>query len=133
MTDGAGKSVRFDRWLWAARLFKTRALAAQAIAGGKAIVNTRRAKPAHPLRIGDAVRVRKGPFVHELVVRGLADRRGPTREAAALYEESPASRQARETLALQLAALPQATHDGRGRPTKKARRELERLRRQEPA
>lgn len=132
MTDAAGGSVRFDRWLWAARLFKTRALAAQAIAGGKAVVNGRRAKPAHPLRVGDAVRVRKGPYVHELVVRGLAERRGPAREAAALYDESPASRAARETLALQLAAQPQAAHDGKGRPTKKARREMERLKRQEP-
>ena len=123
MSDG----TRLDRWLWAARFFKTRALAAAAADGGKVQVNGNRAKPAKPLRVGDRVRVRKPPYEFQLVVRELSERRGPPAEAARLYDEEPESRQARELLALRLKLEPTITYEGKGRPTKKARREIERL------
>ena len=122
----AESSVRLDKWLWAARIFKTRALAAAAIAGGKVQVNGARAKRAKPLQVGDRVRVRHGPYEYQLTVRALSDRRGPAPEAALLYEEDPAGKRARETLAGQLKLLPAAAYRGKGRPTKKQRREIER-------
>lgn len=120
-------SIRLDKWLWAARFYKTRSLAAGAIAGGKVQVNGERPKRAKLIQVGDRVRVRQGPFEYQLVVRGLSARRGPAREAAALYEESAEGRRAREALAEQLQLLPTPAYRGKGRPTKKARREIERL------
>jgi ribosome-associated heat shock protein Hsp15 len=120
--------VRLDRWLWAARLFKTRAQASDAIVGGKVHVNGTRAKPAKLVQIGDAVRIRKGPFEFLLTVRGLSERRGPPREAAVLYEEDPNGRRAREQHAEQLRLAPSPSYGGRGRPTKKDRRDIERQR-----
>ena len=119
--------TRVDKWLWAARFYKTRALAAEAIAGGKVQVNGERVKRAKPLQVGDEVRIRQGPYEHRLVVRALSDRRGPAPQAAALYEEKPESRAAREALAVQLKALHVAFLPERGRPTKKNRREINRL------
>src|SRR5262245_38473882 len=97
-----GDRVRLDKWLWAARFFKTRSLAAEAIAGGKVQVNGDRAKRARPLQVGDEIWVRLGPFEHHVVVRALSARRGPASAAAELYEERPDSIAAREALALQL-------------------------------
>ena len=119
--------MRLDRWLWAARFFKTRALAAAAIAGGKAQVNGVRAKPGKQLRVGDALRVRVGPQEWLVTVRALSERRGPPAAAQALYEESPDGRAARERLAEQLKMAPAPAYRGKGRPTKKERRDLERL------
>ena len=119
--------VRLDRWLWAARFFKTRALAAAAVAGGKVQVNGTRAKPAKQLQVGDALRVRVGPYEWLVTVRDLSERRGPPKTALALYEESPDGRAARERLALQHKIAPAPTYQGKGRPTKKERREIERL------
>jgi ribosome-associated heat shock protein Hsp15 len=119
--------TRVDKWLWAARFYKTRSLAAAAIAGGKVQVNGERVKRAKPLHLGDEVRIRQGPYEHQVVVRELSDRRGPATEAAALYEEKPSSRAAREALALQLRSLHSAFAPERGRPTKKDRREINRL------
>src|ERR1700756_4719122 len=99
MADG---STRLDSWLWAARFFKTRSTASSAVDGGKVDVNGARAKRAKPLRIGDQVRLRKGPFEYRLTVRGLAEKPGPKAAAAALYEEDPASKVLRERLAEQL-------------------------------
>jgi ribosome-associated heat shock protein Hsp15 len=124
MTDN---SVRLDRWLWAARFFKTRALAAAAVAGGKVHVNGTRAKPAKQLQVGDAVRVRVGPYEWLVTVRGLSERRGPPKTVAALYEEDPEGRTARERLAEQHKMAPAPAYRGKGRPTKKDRREIERL------
>ena len=118
--------IRLDRWLWAARLFKTRALAARAIAAGRVQVNGARAKAAKAVQVGDRVRVRKGPYEFQLVVRGLSARRGPGSEAAALYEETAESRAARDALAAQLKVIPTPVYRGKGRPTKKDRRALER-------
>src|SRR5881628_2915534 len=88
--------VRLDKWLWAARFFKTRALASEAIAGGKVQVNGDRAKRARPLQVGDEVRVRQGPYEFLVVVRALSGRRGSAAVAAGLYDERPESRAARE-------------------------------------
>ena len=119
--------TRIDKWLWAARFYKTRALAAEAIAGGKVQVNGERVKRAKPLQVGDEVRIRQGPYEHQVVVRDLSDRRGPAVQAAALYEEKPESRAAREALALRLNSLHSAFLPERGRPTKKDRREINKL------
>lgn len=119
--------VRLDRWLWAARLFKTRALAAAAAAGGKVQVNGARAKAAKVVKAGDRVRVRKPPYEYQLTVRGVSERRGPAEQAAKLYQEDAESRTARELLALRLRLEPTISYDGKGRPTKKDRREIERL------
>ena len=120
--------VRLDKWLWAARFYKTRGLASDAIAGGKVQVNGDRAKRARPVQPGDEIRIRQGPYEHHVVVRALSGRRGPAPAAAELYEETPASRAAREAMALQLKSIHAAFVPDRGRPTKKDRRELGRLR-----
>jgi ribosome-associated heat shock protein Hsp15 len=125
MTDSP---IRLDKWLWAARFFKTRAVAAQAIAGGKVEVNDVRAKPAKLLHLGDRLRVRRGPYLYLLTVRVLSERRGPPAEAATLYEEDREGKAARERLSQQLRIAPPPAYEGKGRPTKRDRRELERLR-----
>jgi ribosome-associated heat shock protein Hsp15 len=121
-------SVRLDKWLWAARFFKTRSLATEAVAGGKVDVNGERAKPAKPVKPGDEVRLRVGPYEHILMVRELGERRGPASVAATLYEETAASRAERERLAAQLRLAPSGfVYEEKGRPTKKDRRELTRF------
>ncbi len=123
--------VRLDKWLWAARFYKTRALASEAIGGGKVQVNGDRAKRARPLQVGDEIRVRLGPYEHLVVVKALSGRRGPASAAAELYEERPESRAAREAMALQLKTLHAAFVPEKGRPTKRDRREIERLKRRD--
>jgi ribosome-associated heat shock protein Hsp15 len=123
----ASHTVRVDRWLWAARFFKTRAFAAAAVAGGKVQVNGTRAKPAKQVKVGDALRVRVGPYEWLLTVRALSERRGSPRAAQLLYDESPEGRAARERLAEAHKIAPAPTYEGKGRPTKKERREIERL------
>lgn len=120
-------SVRLDRWLWAARFFKTRALAAAAAAGGRVQVNGARAKPAKLVHAGDGVRVRVPPYDWLVTVRAVSERRGPPNIARGLYEETADGRAARERLAAQLKMAPAPAYSGRGRPTKKERREIERL------
>ena len=124
MTDD---SIRLDVWLWAARFFKTRADASEAIAGGKVLVGEARAKRAKPLRVGDRLRIRKGPYDFHITVRGLSARRLSAVAAAALFEEDAAGKQAREHLAEQLRIAPSLSYEGKGRPTKRDRRELDRL------
>jgi ribosome-associated heat shock protein Hsp15 len=127
VTDGA-EPVRLDKWVWAARFFKTRALAAEAVAGGRVEVGGHRVKPARDVRVGDVVRVRLGPYVHVVTVRALSGRRGPAAEAAKLYEEDAASRAEREKLREQHRLAAHAFAFGEGKPTKKERRALEELR-----
>ena len=120
--------VRLDKWLWAARFYKTRSLATDAVGGGKVEVNGERAKPAKAVKPGDEIRLRLGPYEHVLVVRQLAERRGPASAAQALYEETQASRDERARLAAQLKmAPPTFVYEEKGRPTKKDRRDLSRL------
>lgn len=117
-----------DKWLWAARFFKTRSLASEAVDGGKVHVNGERAKPAKAIRPGDEIRLRLGPYEHVLAVRGTAERRGSAPEAQRLYAETEASRAAREKLHWQLTRAAPAMEPAKGRPTKKDRRTLERFR-----
>ena len=119
--------VRLDKWLWAARFFKTRGLAADAIDGGKVDVNGARAKRAKMVQAGDEVRVRQTPFEHVVHVRGLSERRGPASVAATLYEETAESKARRQTLATQIRSMPSDDWES-GRPTKRDRREIDRLR-----
>jgi ribosome-associated heat shock protein Hsp15 len=112
---------------WAARFFKTRALAAAAIEGGKVDVNGDKPKRGKPLKVGDTIRVRVSPYEHHVVVRGLSDRRGPASVAQLLFEETPESRAARELLAERLRSAPPPFFYEKGRPTKRDRRELRRL------
>jgi ribosome-associated heat shock protein Hsp15 len=122
----AGK-VRIDKWLWAARFFKTRSLAVEAIEGGKVELNGDRTKPAKLVQPLDEVRIRLGPYEHVVVVRAVSERRGPATVAATLYEETAPSRAAREKLAEQLRMAPPAfVFEEKGRPTKRDRRDLER-------
>jgi ribosome-associated heat shock protein Hsp15 len=121
--------IRLDKWLWAARFFKTRSLAADAVGGGKVLVAGERAKPAKLLQAGDEVRLRLGPYEHVVIVRGISERRGPATVAATLYEETEDSRAARAKLAEQLRMAPAGfVFEDKGRPTKRDRREIERLR-----
>jgi ribosome-associated heat shock protein Hsp15 len=120
--------VRLDKWLWAARFYKTRALAAEAIDGGKVDVNGARVKRARMVQAGDEVRIRQTPFEHAVIVRGVSERRGPARVAATLYEETAESKTKREALATQIRSMPADDWDT-GRPTKRDRREIERFRR----
>lgn len=125
---GAGR-VRIDKWLWAARFFKTRSLAADAVNGGKVLVAGERVKPARLLQVGDEVRLRLGPYEHVVIVRAVSDRRGPAPVAATLYDETAASRAARDRLAEQLRMAPATfVYEEKGRPTKRDRRDIERLR-----
>jgi ribosome-associated heat shock protein Hsp15 len=120
--------VRLDKWLRAARFFKTRSCATEAGAGGKREVNGERAKPAKAVKAGDEIRLRLGPYEHVLIVRQLGERRGPASVAQTLFEETQASREARERLAAQLKmAPPTFVYEEKGRPTKKDRRDLSRL------
>ncbi len=122
--------TRLDKWLWAARFFKTRGLATDAVTGGKVQVNGGRAKPARPIRIGDEIVIRRGPSTVIVTVRALSDRRGPAAEAVLLYEETEASRSAREDARKARAeALPAPRIDYGGRPTKRDRRASIRSRR----
>ncbi len=120
-------SVRLDRWLWAARFFKTRALASTAVSGGKVQRNGSRAKPAKPVQVGDELRVRVGPYDWILTVRAVTERRGSSKDAQLLYDEAPEGKTARERLAQAHKIAPAPAYQGKGRPTKKERRELQRL------
>src|SRR5688500_143986 len=99
--------MRLDKWLWAARFFKTRTLAVEAIEGGRVSVNGDRDKPAKELRIGDTLAIRRPPFEHVVRVRELSDTRGSATVAAALFEETEESRARRTVLAAEMKSLPQ--------------------------
>ena len=121
--------VRIDKWLWAARFFKTRSLAAEAVTAGKVEVNEERVKPAKLVQVGDSVSVRLGPYLHIVHVRAISERRGPATVAATLYEETAESSAARAKLAEQLRMAPAAfVYEEKGRPTKRDRREIDRFR-----
>lgn len=118
--------ARIDKWLWAARFFKTRALAVAAVETGKVQVNGVRVKPAKSLTAGDTLTLRLGPYQHVIEVLAISNRRGPPVEAQKLYQETEESRARRAALALELKAQPQPS-DLKGRPTKKDRRDIEKV------
>jgi len=116
--------LRIDKWLWAARFYKTRSLAADAVEGGKVQVNGERVKPAKALKPGDLLSIRNGPYAWEITVFALSERRGSAAEAAKLYSESDESRKAREDKIALMKVERQSNPFPGGRPTKKARRQI---------
>jgi len=127
LTDETEDRVRIDKWLWAARFFRTRSIAAAAVEGGKVQLNGERTKPSKLLKVGDSLNVRIGPYNWEISVATLSERRGRAAEAQKLYQETPESRRVREERAATLKAEHQSNPFLKGRPTKKARRDLIRL------
>ncbi len=116
------RDVRIDKWLWAARFYKTRALAIQAVELGKVTINGERTKPAKSLHVGDTLAIRRGPYRTVVVVRELSLRRGPAADAQNLYQETAESIAARAEVAQRLHQ--DARPDARGRPTKRDRRQV---------
>lgn len=120
--------MRLDKWLWVARFFKTRALAAEAIWGGKVHVDGQRVKPSKTISIGSRVEITKPPYTFEIIVTGLALQRRPAKEAALLYKELPESLARRQEEAERRRAEQAALQPGR-RPDKKQRRQIHRFKR----
>jgi ribosome-associated heat shock protein Hsp15 len=122
MNTGITEAVRLDLWLWAARFYKTRSLAKQAIETGKVDVDGQRAKASRAVRIGDTLRVVRGEEAFEVNVRGLSDARGPASIAQTLYEESESSKQARAQARAQRVAERTGYQAPATKPDKRARR-----------
>ena len=119
---------RLDKWLWAARFFKTRALAVEAIESGKIAVNDVRAKPSKAIGSGDMLSIRLGPYQHVVEVLGLSAKRGPAPQAQLLYRETEESIRMRAELSAEIKAS-RITNTLKGRPTKRDRRDLDKLKR----
>lgn len=126
--EGGGASLRIDRWLWCTRLYKSRTLAAEAVAGGKVHVNGRRVNPALAVRVGDKVSITRPGFEFECEVLKLPERRGSAPIAQACYAETEAARAAREKYGEQARLAAAFAPRSDERPDKHARRELRRLR-----
>lgn len=124
-------TVRIDKWLWAARFFKTRSAATDAVLGGRVQVNEARAKPSKEVKAGDTIELRIGQLAWTLVVRDVADKRGPASVAKTLYDEAPDSVAARERRSAELRLSRPLGADLGARPTKQDRRRIEDLRRSE--
>ncbi|MFZ0467967.1 MAG: S4 domain-containing protein [Thiogranum sp.] len=120
MTD----TLRIDKWLWAARFFKTRSLAAQSVGGGKVQVNGARAKPSRPVKVGDLLEIHKDGFEFCITVLALSERRGSATVAQTLYQESESSVQRREALREQHRLAAASAPRPHTKPDKKARRQL---------
>ena len=123
-TDG----VRLDRWLWSARFFKTRQIAANAVQSGRVLLNDKRTKPAKSVRIGDQIRIRKAAFRYAIQVTALSKIRVGASHAVTLYDESEQSVETRNALKTQLRLQHSGLHLPKGRPSKRERRQLNRLR-----
>ena len=123
MSDIANQSVRLDKWLWAARFFKTRQLAIEAINAGHVELNGDRAKPAKSVKPDDEITIRKPPYQFTLLVRAVSEKRGSAMIARQLFEETAESIAAREKLHAELRDMPPPIF--KGRPTKRDRRTLE--------
>jgi ribosome-associated heat shock protein Hsp15 len=123
--------VRIDKWLWAARFYKTRTAATSAVTGGRVQVNGARVKPAREITTGDRLEVSIGYQRFDLVVTALADRRGPAAVARTLYEETPESIEERARRAAERRSVPPLGAELGDRPTKRDRRRLDALRRGE--
>lgn len=125
------EKVRIDKWLWAARFFKTRGLATDAINGGHVHVNGSRVKPSRAVNEGDELRIQKGHVEMVVIVQALSGKRGPASVAQTLYEETEESCEAREQQAEQRRLLAQGTHRSERRPDKRQRRHIIRFQRKE--
>ena len=121
-------SLRIDKWLWAARFFKTRSAAQQAVEGGKVKLGGERVKPSKEVRIGDELAIQIGAYEWTVRVEGLSDKRGSAPVARTLYSENEASRLKREEQAALRKLAAEPAQDRHGRPTKRERRQLERWR-----
>jgi len=119
--------MRIDKWLWAARFFKTRSLATQAVEGGKVKLNGTRVKPAKEIRPGDRILIHIGSYVWDVTVLALSDRRGPAPEARCLYAEDEASRLRRQQQLAERRLLANPGAGLKGRPTKRSRRLIHRF------
>ena len=118
---------RLDKWLWAARFYKTRSLSSQAVEGGKVHLNGARTKPAKAIRVGDTLDIQRGPQQFSVEVVGLNEQRRPAKEAVLLYQETVESIKWRETAKQE--RIPQAQITPTSRPNKRERRSMQRLRR----
>jgi ribosome-associated heat shock protein Hsp15 len=121
------QQIRLDKWLWAARFFKTRSLAAEAVGGGKVELNGIRPKSSRIVRVGDTLTIRRGLFESTVVVRGTAKLRGPAAQAQTLYEETEESIRRREAVTAQMKLERPPVFDAPGRPSKKDRRAMSRF------
>ena len=120
------EKLRIDKWLWAARFYKTRSLATEEVNKGRVQVGGQDVKPAREIKAGDHVTLRSGPVVRTVVVVGISQARGPAPVAQALYAETPESLQARTAAAEQRRLAPEPAHSlDHGRPTKRQRRDLD--------
>jgi ribosome-associated heat shock protein Hsp15 len=128
MAESTSDRVRIDKWLWAARLAKTRPMAAEAVRGGHVELNGRRVPPGKRVAVGDRIELTIDGIPRSVVVHGLAERRGPASVAATLYEETPESKKKREALVTQIRSMPSDDWET-GRPTKRDRRDIERFKR----
>jgi ribosome-associated heat shock protein Hsp15 len=122
--DSRSESQRLDKWLWAARFYKTRGLAVEAISGGKVHVNGQRVKPSRTVRIEDTLTISKPPYEFEVIIQGLNLQRRPASEAEQLYEETAQSRDKRELLREQIKNEPLGFRQQKGRPSKRDRRNI---------
>jgi ribosome-associated heat shock protein Hsp15 len=120
--------VRIDKWLWAARFFKTRALAQAAVIAGKVRLHDERIKPAKDVRVGDLLVIRVGEFEWSIAIKALGERRGPAEEARTLYDESADSIARRTAQIAERKAFGNPAGERRGRPTKRERRQIIRFR-----
>lgn len=127
----AAEQQRIDKWLWAARFFKTRSLAAEAVSGGKVHLNGERIKPARNVKVGDQLKITRGQYEFEISVDGLNQQRRPASEAQTLYTESQQSQEKRAALAESMKITNASMPFSDGRPSKKQRRQLVRLKRPE--
>lgn len=126
MTE-ALEGIRIDKWLWAARFFKTRQLAIDAINGGKVHLNGQRTKPGRILKPGARLQISKGPLEWDVEVKGISRQRGPASEAALLYEETEESRERRQELTRERRELGVYSPGPRTRPNKRERRLIHRF------
>lgn len=131
MTQDAGsESQRLDKWLWAARFYKTRSLAVEAINGGKVHLNGQRVKPSRTVRVDDRLTISKAPYEFDIVVQGLNLQRRPATEAQQLYQETEDSAKKREILREQIKNEPLGSRMHKGRPSKRDRRHIIKFTRQ---
>jgi ribosome-associated heat shock protein Hsp15 len=125
--DNSEEKFRVDKWLFAARFFKTRSLAAEAIERGRVTLNEHRVKPAKLLMVGELLTIRIGNYQYVIEVLGLSNKRGSATMAQQLYRETEESRKQREIVAERIKAQPQSFYT-KGRPTKRDRRDIQRFR-----
>ena len=121
------EEIRIDKWLWAARFFKTRSLAAEAVSGGKVDINGERPKPSRVVRLGDRLNIRRGLYEWTIIVKDVSRLRGPAPQAQLLYEETQESVSKRAAVAAQMKFEGPPDFDSPGRPSKKDRRAIDRF------